>query len=201
MISFCVLIFVGFFIASNEAIKGWDGIQAVDAAGFQCLAQNGFEFYIGRIWTQDGSPSTAGIENIKAAREAGVKTVDGYMWPCTGDGCASASEQMDAALNFVNDQGTSINRIWIDIEEPESWWADKTQNQNFIMELLKKADERKIATGVYASSSMWNDISFEGYEAFGGWTAPTMHQFEGSPNGETNGPCGVSMDKNFRETM
>uniref|UniRef100_A0A914PKN3 Uncharacterized protein n=1 Tax=Panagrolaimus davidi TaxID=227884 RepID=A0A914PKN3_9BILA len=142
------------------------------------------------------------------------------MWPCTGDECASASEQMDAAINFVNEQGTSINQIWIDVEEPESWWADKTQNQNFIMELLKKADERKIATGVYTSSSKWSEIvgadftgassyalwyalwddneSFEGYEAFGGWTTPTMHQFEGSPNGETNGPCGVSMDKNFR---
>ena len=40
----------------------------------------------------------------------------------------------------------------------------------------------------------WDDQqNFDGFKAFGGWTKPAIHQFQG----DTKGPCGVSMDLNW----
>uniref|UniRef100_A0A914ZAL9 Lysozyme n=1 Tax=Panagrolaimus superbus TaxID=310955 RepID=A0A914ZAL9_9BILA len=171
------------FWSLSEGSLGWDGIQAVDVAGFKCLAENGFSFYIARVWRSIGSADPTGIQNIKNARKAGWKYVDGYIFPCFKKSCGSAKYQMD-----------------IEIQE---WPADKSANQAFITDMVQQAE----AMGTIIVGTDWKEVAdkplwyahwdeqqnFDGFKAFGGWTKPAIHQFEG----DVKGPCGVSMDKNW----
>ena len=213
----------------NQATLGWDGIQAVSVDGFRCLSENGYSFFIGRIWQSVGNVDGTGIQNIKNAREAGWKFVDGYMFPCLKERCGTPKEQVEAMMNQLSADGAEVGMIWMDIEVQE-WPADKAHNQAFVLELVQKAEEMGAKVGVYTSKNNWDQIigldwtglkdkplwyahwndkavsvdpfetrgnywfqSFDGFEPFGGWTAPAIHQFQGGHDG----PCGVNMDSNW----
>uniref|UniRef100_A0AC35GRK8 Lysozyme n=1 Tax=Panagrolaimus sp. PS1159 TaxID=55785 RepID=A0AC35GRK8_9BILA len=208
-ICFCA----AFLLSLTEATLGWDGIQAVDVNGFKCLSQNGYSFYIARVWRSIGSADPTGIQNIKNARQAGWKYVDGYIFPCFKKSCGSAKDQVKATLDRLSKDNAKIGMLWLDVEV-ENWPADKSANQAFILDMAKQAEEMGTKVGIYTSKNNWDQIvgnwsgvsdkplwyahwdgqqNFNGFKAFGGWRKPAIHQFEG----DVKGPCGVSMDKNW----
>ena len=123
---------VCFFASFSEATIGWDGIQSVSVAGFQCLHNAGHRFFIARVWESVGNYDERGIANIKNARAAGWEYVDGYIFPCLKARCAPAKNQVEATINKLKAEGAKIGMLWLDIERLE-WPADHGHNQQFIL--------------------------------------------------------------------
>jgi len=199
---------------SCSATLGWDGIQPVTVAGFQCLKSNGYEFFIARVWESVGTFDATGIQNIKNARAAGWQYVDGYIFPCLHSGCASPENQVSAAINRLHADGAQIGMIWMDIERYQ-WPANQASNQAFIRSLIHQAQGMGVNVGIYTNNNNWAAIvgigwaefshlplwwanynghqDYTGFVPFGGWARPNIHQYSGS----FNGPCGVNMDQNW----
>uniref|UniRef100_A0AC34QAU8 Lysozyme n=1 Tax=Panagrolaimus sp. JU765 TaxID=591449 RepID=A0AC34QAU8_9BILA len=115
---------------------GWDGIQQVSVAGFKCLWNNAYRFFIARVWKSYGDYDYVGIQNIKNARpHAGWKYVDGYIFPCLKKTCAPARAQVQATVDKLREKGAVIGILWLDIER-FAWPADKNYNRQFIIDMI-----------------------------------------------------------------
>nr|ABN58658.1 lysozyme 1 [Meloidogyne artiellia]ABN58659.1 lysozyme 1 [Meloidogyne artiellia] len=201
------------FICGVSSKKGFDGIQAISQSTFDCLKKNGYDFFIARIWQEVNNYDETGIANIKHARAAGWTDVDGYIYPCTKSSCPSGQAQVEAALNRLKTEGAKINTLWMDIEG--TWPSDTKHNQQFIEGMVSAAKKAGVKTGIYSGQYSWPQIvgnwngmdgeplwwpNYNGHENndnfphYGGWTKATMHQYKGT----TLGPCGVSMDLNYK---
>lgn len=140
------------------------------------------------------------------------------MFPCRGKNATAQVNQM-----IDNIPRNLYNRIWIDIETNPSagcTWNGYTseQNCNFTLELISATKARNVPVGVYASRYMWNLIygsydacpqaafemplwyphydtnpSFSDFVPFGGWSTPTIKQYQG-----TSAVCGISVDRNWK---
>ncbi|CAJ0577016.1 unnamed protein product, partial [Mesorhabditis spiculigera] len=209
-----LLIFSAALVATASAAKGWDGIQAVSVAGFECLKKNGITFFTARVWEEVNRADETGIQNIKHARAAGWTDVDGYIYPCTRSNCPSGAAQVSAALNKLKAEGAKINTLWMDIEG-NAWPSDHNHNREFIQGMVNEAKKMGVKTGIYSGQYSWPQIvgdwtgmkgeplwwpNYNGQESlnnfphYGGWTAAHIHQYKGT----TAGPCGVSMDLNYK---
>ena len=106
--------------------------------------------------------------------------------------------------------------IWLDIERWH-WPADKKANQVFIADLLSAQLPDNFSFGIYSSYYSWEEIvgvdwtyakdkglplwyahyddkkTFSDFKAFGGWTAPTIKQYEGDKTS-----CGIGLDYDFK---
>uniref|UniRef100_A0A914E7X8 Lysozyme n=1 Tax=Acrobeloides nanus TaxID=290746 RepID=A0A914E7X8_9BILA len=210
------LVFLAIALAFHQASAtiGWDGIQAVSVSGFQCLANNGYAFFIGRAWESVGNYDMTGIQNIKNARAAGWKYVDAYIFPCLASGCAHAANQVEATINQLKSDGAEIGMLWLDLER-YAWPSNQGSNQQFILDMANQAESMGVKVGVYTNYNNWAAIvgagwtgvakyplwwadynghqDYTGFSPFGGWSSPSIHQYSGS----VNGPCGVNMDQNW----
>ncbi|CAJ0577101.1 unnamed protein product, partial [Mesorhabditis spiculigera] len=192
---------------------GWDGIQAVTVSGFECLKKNGYEFLIARVGRSNQLIDEVGIQNIINARKAGWTDVDGYIYPCTSSSCSSGAVQVEKVINELKAKGAKVGRLWMDIEG--TWPKDTKHNQEFIEGMLTQATKMGVEVGMYAAHYDYPEITgnwagaakyplwwanyngqanLDHFVAFGGWSKPTIHQYKGT----TAGPCGVSMDLNYK---
>uniref|UniRef100_A0AC34R819 Lysozyme n=1 Tax=Panagrolaimus sp. JU765 TaxID=591449 RepID=A0AC34R819_9BILA len=209
-----IFIFLLACIGSSYGTIGWDGIQAVSVSGFQCLYNNGYRFFIARVWESVGNYDYTGIQNIKNARAAGWEYVDGYIFPCLRSTCASAKAQVEATVNKLKAEGAKFGMIWLDIERL-AWPADKNHNRQFISDMMNQLAAMGVNYGIYTNYNNWEAIvgadwtggssrplwwatynghqDYTGFSPFGGWSKPAIHQYSGS----VNGPCGVNMDQNW----
>uniref|UniRef100_A0A914YIZ8 Uncharacterized protein n=1 Tax=Panagrolaimus superbus TaxID=310955 RepID=A0A914YIZ8_9BILA len=155
------------------------------------------------------------MQNIKNARAAGWKEVDGYIFPCLKERCAAAKAQVEATIHKLEAEKAEIGILWLDIERLE-WPGNQEHNRKFITDMVEAAEKLKKKVGIYSNFNNWEAIvgaswegvkhlplwwaeydgamNFEHYKEFGGWKKPTIHQYSGS----VKGPCGVSMDKNWK---
>uniref|UniRef100_A0A914EBN9 Lysozyme n=1 Tax=Acrobeloides nanus TaxID=290746 RepID=A0A914EBN9_9BILA len=201
-------------IRACYAILGFDVYQSISEVTFQCLAKNGYSFFIGRMVIMTGDIDNAGIQNIKNARSAGFTNVDGYISPCTS-GCASPSDQVQAAINATKNAGTTVGTIWLDVETFE-WTYITATNIQFITDMVNTIQNNGYKVGIYTTDTDWNIVfgawtgassfplwwlnydnqtNFNNFSPFGGWDAPTIKQY----NGGINGPCGVpNLNLNWR---
>ena len=209
-----LLLAVAASIPFASATIGWDGIQAVSESGFKCLWNNGYRFFIARVWESVGNYDNTGIQNIKNAKAAGWVDVDGYIFPCLRSGCAAAKNQVEATVNRLNADGAKFGMLWLDIERL-AWPADKNHNRQFISDMMSQLEAMGINYGIYTNYYNWEEIvgldwtgashrplwwanynghqDYTGFKGFGGWSKPSIHQYSGS----VNGPCGVNMDQNW----
>uniref|UniRef100_A0A0K0FIF9 Glycosyl hydrolase family 25 n=1 Tax=Strongyloides venezuelensis TaxID=75913 RepID=A0A0K0FIF9_STRVS len=201
-------------LQSAFAVLGLDAIQTISTSEFKCLHNEGYRFFIGRVWESVGNYDYTGMRNIKNAREAGMEHVDGYLFPCLSSGCAHAAKQVEATVDKLKAEGAKIGTLWLDIER-YAWPANHESNRQFITAMVNQAKSMGVTVGIYSNYNMWESIvgldykahsnlplwwadynghkDYTGFTPFGGWSKPSMHQYTGT----VNGGCGVSMDQTY----
>jgi len=201
--------------STANAYIGLDGIQTMSVAAFHCLSQNGFSFYVTRVYQETGRVDMNGINNVKAGRAAGWRDVDGYIYPSRRAGSPSAADQIRETINALHSNGAVIGMLWMDIERDPEWSSNLADNQQFIRQLIQTAESLGVKVGIYTNNNNWQAIvglswsefsrlplwwanyngeqSYNHFVPFGGWSRPAIHQYKGT----TAGPCGVSMDLNW----
>ncbi|TMS34175.1 hypothetical protein L596_001814 [Steinernema carpocapsae] len=207
----CALAIVALCVQSIAATTGIDAIQEISVNGFHCLRNEGYKFFIGRVWTSTGHFDLTGMNNIKRAREAGVKYVDGYLFPCLRVACGSGNAQVQKTINKLRQEGSKIGTLWLDVERL-AWPANEAHNRQFILDMASEAQRMGVTVGVYSNYNNWQAIvgaswsgvshlplwwadynghqNYRGFKAFGGWSKPAMHQYAGN----VGTSCGYNVD-------
>lgn len=197
---------------------GVDVSSAVDQDTWKCLmtpgGQGPIEFAIPRVYKSNGAVDTVGVQTVKDARAAGVKHVDGYIFPCVS--CGNASGQVREAKAALDAAGAEYGMLWYDIERYK-WNDDQAANQAFVKEMVDEGVALGVHAGIYAGYYSWVEIvgvawdyphskglplwyahydgdkSFSdwpvGSQAYGGWTKPNIKQYYGDKTS-----CGASID-------
>uniref|UniRef100_A0AC34EZS2 Lysozyme n=1 Tax=Panagrolaimus sp. ES5 TaxID=591445 RepID=A0AC34EZS2_9BILA len=185
-----------------EMAKGFDASAKITNEQFLNFSTNGYSFFIGRIYRSNatGMPDIDGITNINKARETGFLDVDGYIYPCTYGTCRYAIDQVNTALNVLEDEKATVGKIWLDIENPEKWSKNFTKNRQFIDDMASTVKGRGYSAGIYTSKYSWVKICGNwtayssyplwwvaynkhedlktGWMDFGGWISPMIHQWD-----------------------
>uniref|UniRef100_A0A914PY73 Uncharacterized protein n=1 Tax=Panagrolaimus davidi TaxID=227884 RepID=A0A914PY73_9BILA len=210
-----ILVFISLFIPIR-AILGFDSINPISTENFTCFLKEGYEFYIGRIYKSIGEVDVTVMENIKNAKKAGFNFIDGYIFPCLMTKCKTAKEQIQDTLNFVQNEGVQIGRLWIDVQDGDIYWElNQSFNQAFILEAVKEVEAMGLKVGIYTNKTHWEKIvgnewnavankplwwdnwsgkkSFDDFVPFGGWKFPDLQQF----NPEYKSSCGVVIDESW----
>ena len=198
---------------ATRAVTGVDVSQAVSESDWNCLqspgGQGAVAFGVARVYSELGHVDTTGIATVKAARAAGIKYMDGYIFPCVK--CGNPAAQVSAAHSAC---GASCGMLWLDIEG--SSWKTASENQVFIKAMVDECAALGVQCGVYANWNSWSEIvgkswsypaskglpvwyphydnspSFSDFESFGGWSKPNIKQYIGD-----HSSCGVGVDYNF----
>jgi len=195
----------------GEATVGVDISQSSTISAFQCLASSGYTFAIIRCYESTGQPDTNGPHSVYNAWDGGMSHVDVYIFPCPT--CGDGAGQATAAIQYLQSYNAKWGTVWLDIEGPQYWYSDTGSNQAFFNDLVSGAQSAGATVGVYTSESQWVPImgdwnggssfplwyahyddyqSFNDFSAFGGWSSPSMKQFEGDAT-----LCGLGVDVNW----
>ncbi|KAI9250945.1 glycoside hydrolase superfamily [Phascolomyces articulosus] len=158
------------------------------------------------------------VQNYKNAIAAGYETVDIYIFPCTGrDTCKSATQQIQDVLDVIDENSMKIGTLWLDVEvDPQADnWPTASGARSTLQAYKKALDNSGEKWGIYANKVQWtsitgsstweldssvplwyphydNERTFDDFEAFGGWTKPTIKQYAGTSNF-----CSAGWDKNY----
>eukprot|EP00490_Sorites_sp_Unknown_P027128 CAMPEP_0114661562 /NCGR_PEP_ID=MMETSP0191-20121206/22806_1 /TAXON_ID=126664 /ORGANISM="Sorites sp." /LENGTH=142 /DNA_ID=CAMNT_0001894577 /DNA_START=278 /DNA_END=706 /DNA_ORIENTATION=- len=141
------------------------------------------------------------------------------MFPCRGK---SATTQMNDLIADIEKCGVQPGMIWLDIEVNPSggcgWGSDYSSNCQYVQELVSAGKAKGKVIGIYSSEYEWetvmgsryactavssealwyahydNNPSFSDYgsTAFGGWSKPSIKQYEGDKT-----ECGCGVDLNY----
>ena len=190
---------------------GVDVSDATSTSAFQCMANNGISLAVVRCFRSSGEPDSNAQQSIENAHSAGISTVDVYMFPCPS--CGNCGGQVQTAVGALNNNTASYRMFWLDIEGPQ-YWSDASSNQNCFQDMVSAASSAGLSLGVYTSASQWNPIMGSGYtggssyplwyahydgakdfsdfQPFGGWSSPTMKQYDGDTT-----MCGAGVDLNY----
>jgi len=214
-----IFIFVGVlflvFVPLVGATLGVDVSQLFPVSTYQCMKSSGYTFAIIRGYCSYGGPDQNAVQGLKNAKAAGL-LADIYMFPCRGKSAQSQVDQMFAAI----DQSL-WGMVWIDVEaNPSSGcsWSGHDANSNcqFLTDIINAIKAKGKRPAIYSSRYMWQSIfgsftacpsaasqqlwyahydnlpSFSDFSAFGGWSKPTIKQYQGDTT-----LCGAGVDKNF----
>jgi len=195
---------------------GVDLSDPCSASGFRCLVNQGYSYAIVRGWRSSGTWDPDAPANLNNALSAGMSPVDVYMFPRP----KGASGVSQATSLWNNLQNTNFNgTIWFDVEQESPYWSTQSANQKFFNDVVNTLQGFGASVGIYSSKSQWIEImgsSFQGgsnlplwyahYDnsksfsdfgksaigPFGGWSTPTMKQYQGDQSA-----CGCNTDFNF----
>uniref|UniRef100_A0A914WE23 Lysozyme n=1 Tax=Plectus sambesii TaxID=2011161 RepID=A0A914WE23_9BILA len=206
-----LLPFLAALFTEGNAAVGFDTQQTLSTSTLTCLKNNGYTFFIARVYHSYGAIDAVGIQNVQNAHAAGMPTVDGYLFPCLDVKCDSGASQAKATIDGLRAAGTTIGTLWLDIEAYH-WPNDTTHNRQFILDMVNTAEAMGVKVGVYSAWYYWRDIvgldftdlsrlplwwvyynkeqTFDDFTHFGGWTVPTIHQYTGG----TTIACGLFTD-------
>lgn len=210
---------IALLLAATSKI-GVDVSSAVDESTWKCLRSPGgqgpVEFAVVRVYRSTGTVDPSGAATIKAARAAGIQSVDGYVFPCVTC-AASPGAQVRAAVDALDAAGATIGMLWLDIERYE-WSTNYSANAAFVTAMVDECHSLSLSCGIYGGKNSWvaifgsasaytypaqqglplwyahydNSPSFSDWTAYGGWSAPSIKQYLGD---ETS--CGASIDYNW----
>ncbi|VDO88040.1 unnamed protein product [Haemonchus placei] len=196
--------FIGRVFRSNGAVDS-QGIQNIKNA-----RAGAYNFRIKSVADENFKD----FEDFEDFVAGGIANVDGYIFPCLSSSCPSASKQISEASTALKNAGAKVGMLWLDIETYQ-WPSDHAKNRAFIEEMGKELTSLGYNWGVYSNYNNWqsivgldytgmkgkqlwwatynNEANFNNFKAFGGWTKPNIHQY----NGDVSGPCSFSIDTNW----
>lgn len=216
MAKFSLGLVLGSLIATpTESTVGVDVSQLISTSTWECLetpgGQGAIEFAIPRVYRSTGSVDPNGATSISNAIDAGIKYVDGYIFPCVP--CGDAAGQVSDAVAAI--KGTGYGMVWYDIEN-YNWGSDLSANQAFIEDMIKEGLKLGVSAGIYTSYYNWESIvgldydypssiglplwyahydnspSFSDFTPYGGWSEPAIKQYIGDATS-----CSASVDYNW----
>mmetsp|Transcript_22534 Transcript_22534/g.32930 ORF Transcript_22534/g.32930 Transcript_22534/m.32930 type:complete len:211 (+) Transcript_22534:39-671(+) len=208
---FYVLAILATVFAAVSATQGVDVSQATSKSSFECMVSGGKSFAVVRVYQSSGHTDSNGPTTIKNAWNAGMKHVDGYIFPCYS--CGNPAKQMDDTVNALKNAGAKYGMLWIDVEGTSYWSSSTSNNVNFIQGMVDEGLKKNVTLGIYTSSSQWNPItggstqfkkyplwyahydgvsSFSDFVPFGGWTSPAIKQYKGDVS-----YCSAGVDYNY----
>lgn len=94
------------------------------------------------------------------AKNAGVRRVDAYMFPCTGNqpngvACKSPSTQLNEFLNFIRNNNMQLGYLWFDIEPTSgacnAWNLGASSNIALAKQWVQLLKGSGLKWGVYAN--------------------------------------------------
>ena len=117
-----------FCVCSVSARRGVDLSVVTDDSIWTCLAQKyNITFAIMRAYRSVGAVDINAAASISLAKNAGIKDVDAYMFPCISTSpyslahnitCASADTQVGDTVAALSSNGELLSKtMWIDVEE------------------------------------------------------------------------------------
>ncbi|GMR43186.1 hypothetical protein PMAYCL1PPCAC_13381, partial [Pristionchus mayeri] len=121
--------------------------QAIGVSNFQCLANSGYFFFIGRVGQSNGGIDQTGIQNIKNAWAGGLGAVDAYIFPCHSSGCGSAQTQVANTVNALRNAGARFGMLWLDIEI-YNWGSDQNANRQFILDMVAQGNAMGVSVSL-----------------------------------------------------
>ncbi|GMR58815.1 hypothetical protein PMAYCL1PPCAC_29010, partial [Pristionchus mayeri] len=172
----------------------------------ECMKENGYDFFVARIYKSDGEVDYKGVQNIRNTHAAGMRSVHALLNPCMVWNCPTAENQVALAINAT--KGTQFDILWLNINAFLTWPADKDWNRQFILDMVKKTSEMGHTAGIYTDESNWAGtvgdwrgmstcplrwlnyglgLNFDDFPSFGGWNTPQLRHF----NDNLKGPCSV----------
>jgi len=206
-----VIFVLGLFIAVALCATGVDISDAVSLTDFQCLYQKSFTYAIVRYFRSTGQVDPNCAASVRNAHSAGLSNVDLYVFPCFS--CGRGGNQINATMLYAQQNGVKYSTMWLDIEQ-SNLWGSVSANQAFFQDMLAAAKFHGLNIGVYTSASQWvpimgssysggsayplwyahydNNPSFSDFSGFGGWSRPTMKQYNGDQT-----LCNVGVDLNW----
>eukprot|EP00943_MAST-04B_sp_MAST-4B-sp1_P002110 g2110.t1 len=187
---------------------GVDVSQPVSESEWKCLQSPGNQgpvsFAIVRVYRSTGEVDPNGANTIRAAKQAGIRHVDGYIFPCVqtsspSNGCPSPEAQVNETVRALESAGvrSSVGMLWYDIE-PYSWSKDLNANTIFLKRMIEAGKRLNVKAGIYSNWNSWAEImgkdwsypksqglqlwyphydglkSFSDFQSFGGWDTPSM---------------------------
>ncbi|KAH3744709.1 glycoside hydrolase family 25 protein [Pelomyxa schiedti] len=209
----CVVGIVLVCLVGLEQVYCYSGIDMSSTlveANAECLVSKGYHFTVSRCFRSNGEVDTAVVASSKAAWNGGMSYFDVYFFPCFS--CGDPAGQVSTSVQYLTSNSVKYGMMWFDVEGPGTYWGNSTSaNQNFFTSLVAQAKSMGVTIGVYTSKSQWqpimgssytggaayplwyahydNNPSFSDYVAFGGWTTPSVKQYEG-----TTSLCNQSVD-------
>nr|CAD2208207.1 unnamed protein product [Meloidogyne enterolobii] len=203
-------------VETSEGVKIWETWYRVST--FKCLKEDYKEFVIVSANYYDSGRVDLNAElNIINARTAGIGNVDIYITPCVRPSykyeiCGDARKSIANVLDHLDKNNAKVGRVWLAIHglincvKFSGWNKDnKTENIEFIDEMVSTLKERNQPFGFYTDKYNWHEITgntrkyndtpllyvhldgknnFEDYNEygypFGGWEKPTMKGYNSS---------------------
>lgn len=209
---FCSALLVVIAATVALATDGGDVSSLYSTATYQCAKKSGWNFMIARSYHNYGAVDTNVVSNIRNSKAAGIAYNDIYHFPCSFG--VSAASQVAAD---INNAGRIFGMLWFDVEtNPSSkcaWRSSKTDNCNFLGQLISAGHANGVKMGIYSSIYMWESSmgscsvgsslplwyahydgkrTFSDFRAFGGWTKPAIKQYN-----DKVGICGINADANW----
>ena len=146
-------------IGSVESVTGVDVSQSVSESQWKCLQSPGgqgpVEFAIVRVYRSSGTLDPNGASSIIAAKAAGIKYVDGYIFPCVT--CGDPEGQVRDTKSGLENAGAEYGMLWYDIER-YAWSSDKISNQDFIKKMIDEGQRLGVKAGIYTNWNSWAEI-------------------------------------------
>ncbi|GAB1221111.1 hypothetical protein ENUP19_0064G0018 [Entamoeba nuttalli] len=191
----CALIFTAF------AGYGVDIAEPISVSSINCLRNIGFNsFFIFRCWRSLGSwdPNAKGINNNALSAGFDAHNIDAYFYPCIS--CGDPAGQVNSFWNQVVANDMKFERVWFDVE---GYWNDEESNKEFFETMINQQRAIGFKAGIYTNYNNWDQIfgldytfkyadeyplwyahydswdSFGDFTPFGGWSRPTMKQYNG----------------------
>ncbi|CAJ0953230.1 unnamed protein product, partial [Mesorhabditis belari] len=190
---------------------GFDlAFQIIKPSDFECMAKNGYEFFIGHIsFSSNGSVNPTGVSNVRTALQSGF-WADAYIYPCIK---CDAQTQVKLAISALMSAVPNFHGIvWLDVEvNPRAPWPkDIPTNLQTIASFASALDTYYPNWGIYTRKGNWNTITGNVLTyshkplwainsastdslTFAGWTSSLMSQWDLSGSKE----CGMGIDKDY----
>lgn len=191
---------------------GVDVSVGITEENLDCLITNyNVTFLISRVYRNKGLVDTNAASTLQLAHSRGL-AIDAYIFPCIQTStyavtnnitCVTAYQQAKDSVDYLRENGVTINRMYIDIEDesPSKYYDSNTDyNINFIAELVTAIEEMNTEVAIYTTKTYWQNImnNVEGYSkyklwyprydnvnsmdffsSFGGWTSVYIKQTGG----------------------